>query len=348
METQLEENYQVQPEQEKIEEYARLAKPTVSVIGLGGAGSNIVSWIKERGMVGGRLLAVNTDANHLAITKADKRILIGERTTRGLGCGGYMEKGEESFRESKEAVLKELEDSRIVFLVAGLGGGTGTGVSCALSETLKGRVPLLVGVITLPFAVERVRMETARKGIKRLRETCDTVVVIDNNKLVRVAGDLSFQQGLGVANELVGVFVKDITETITTASLINLDFMDLKAITEKKGIAAIGAGYGKGEEKVEKAVKIALEGQLLDVNDITKAYGVLVHVSGGEDMTLSEVYHAGELVTRTISPKTKIVWGAKVNPAMDDTAHVFVCLTGVESAFLSKDSSRGLWPKKLF
>jgi cell division protein FtsZ len=348
MQVQIEQSYQLQREQEKLDEFARLAKPSVSVIGLGGAGSNIISWIKERGMVGGRLFAVNTDANHLAITKADKRILIGERTTHGLGCGGYAEKGEESFRESRDAVLKELEGSRIVFLVAGLGGGTGTGVSCALSETLKGKVPLIVGVVTLPFDVERVRMETARKGIKRLKESCDTVVVIDNNRLVRVAGDLSFQQGLGVANELVGVFVKDVTETITTASLINLDFMDLKAITEKRGIAAIGAGYGKGEEKVEKAVKIALEGQLLDINDVTKAYGVLVHVSGGEDMTLSEVYRAGELVTRTISPKAKIVWGARVSPAMEGTAHVFICLTGVESAFLSQEASRKLWPSKLF
>jgi cell division protein FtsZ len=349
MEVQMQQNYKVQQEQEKLEEIARLARPTVSVIGLGGAGSNIVSWIKERGMVGGKLIALNTDANHLAITKADKRILIGEKTTGGLGCGGYADKGEESFRESQEAVLKELEGARIVFLVAGLGGGTGTGASAALAETLKGKVPLIVGVVTLPFAVERVRMETARRGIRRLREACDTVVVIDNNKLVRVAGDLSFQQGLGVANELVGVFVKDITETITTASLINLDFMDLRAITEKRGISAIGAGYGKGEERVEKAVKIALEGQLLDINDITKAYGVLIHVSGGEDMTLSEVYRAGELVTRTISPKAKIVWGARVNPAMEGNAHVFVCLTGIESAFLSQQpTGRKIWPGKLF
>lgn len=341
-------NYKLNQEQEQLEEIARLAKPTVSVIGLGGAGSNIVSWIKERGMVGGRLLALNTDANHLAITKADKRILIGEKTTGGVGCGGYSEKGEQSLRESLGEVMKELEGSKIVFLVAGLGGGTGTGASAALAETLKGKIPLVVGVVTLPFAIERVRMETARRGIKRLRQACDTVVVIDNNKLVKVAGDLSFRQGLGVANELVGVFVKDITETITTASLINLDFMDLRAITEKKGIAAIGAGYGKGEERVERAVKIALEGQLLDISDVTKAYGVLVHVSGGEDMTLSEVYRAGDLVTRTISPQTKIVWGARVNPAMEGTAHVFVCLTGVESAFLSAQPQGRLNLRRLF
>ena len=322
-------------DQEKIEEVARLSRPQVSVIGLGGAGCNIVSWIKQRGVTGGKLLALNTDANHLAICKADRRILIGEKVTRGLGCGGYPERGEEALKENYEEISKEISGSSIVFVVAGLGGGTGTGASCALAEQLKGTGPLVVGVVTVPFAIERVRMETARKGIERLKKACDTVVTIDNNKLVRVAGELPFQEALGVANELVGVFVKDITETITTASLINLDYMDLRAIMEKQGIAAIGAGWGQGEDRVEKAVKIALEGQLLDILDVTKAAGVLVHVSGGEDLTLEEVYRSGELVTRAVSPKSKIIWGARVNPEMKGDAHVFVCLTGVESAFLT-------------
>jgi cell division protein FtsZ len=336
-------------DQERIEEIARMSRPQVSVVGLGGAGCNIVSWIKQRGVVGGRLLAMNTDANHLSICKADRRILIGEKTTHGLGCGGYPEKGELALKESLEEVSKEIAGASIIFLVAGLGGGTGTGASCALAEELKNKGSLIVGVVTIPFAIERVRMETARKGIDRLRKSCDTVVTIDNNKLVRVAGDLPFQEALGVANELVGVFVKDITETITTASLINLDFMDLRAIMEKQGIAAIGAGWGQGgDDRVERAVKIALEGQLLDINDVTKAYGVLIHVSGGEDLTLEEVYRSGELVTRSVSPKSKIVWGAKVNPEMQGSAHVFVCLTGVESAFLTQQPRKRLGLSKFF
>ena len=336
-------------DQERNEEIARMSRPQVSVVGLGGAGCNIVSWIKQRGVVGGRLLAMNTDANHLSICKADRRILIGEKTTHGLGCGGYPEKGELALKESLEEVSKEIAGASIIFLVAGLGGGTGTRASCALAEELKNKGSLIVGVVTIPFAIERVRMETARKGIDRLRKSCDTVVTIDNNKLVRVAGDLPFQEALGVANELVGVFVKDITETITTASLINLDFMDLRAIMEKQGIAAIGAGWGQGgDDRVERAVKIALEGQLLDINDVTKAYGVLIHVSGGEDLTLEEVYRSGELVTRSVSPKSKIVWGAKVNPEMQGSAHVFVCLTGVESAFLTQQPRKRLGLSKFF
>ncbi len=327
-------------DQEKIEEVARLIRPRITAVGLGGAGCNVVSWIKERGMIGGRLLALNTDANHLSICKADRRILIGEQITHGLGCGGYPEKGEAAIHENLEQVMKELSGSSIVFIVAGLGGGTGTGASCALAEALKGKGPLVVGVVTLPFKIERVRMDTARNGIRRLMKACHTVVAIDNNKLVKVSGEMPFREALGVANELVGVFIKDITETIATASLINLDYMDLRTITEKHGIAAIGAGWGTGEERVERAVKSALDGQLLDINDVTKAYGVLVHVSGGEDLTLEEVYRSGELVTRSISPAGKIVWGARVNPELKGTAHVFVCLTGVESAFLTEHSKR--------
>jgi cell division protein FtsZ len=327
-------------DQQKIEEVAKLVMPKVTVAGLGGAGCNVVSWIKQRGVVGGRLLAMNTDANHLAICKADRRILIGESITHGLGCGGYPEKGEEALKENFSDVMKELSGASVIFLVAGLGGGTGTGAICALAEALRDKGPLVVGVVTIPFEIERVRMETARNAIKRLQKACNTLVVIDNNKLVKVSGELPFQQALGVANELVGTFIKDITETISTASLINLDYMDLRTIMEKQGIAAIGAGWGRNENRVEIAVKNALDGQLLDINDMTKAYGVLIHVSGGEDMTLEEVYSAGKLVTRTISPQAKIVWGARVNPELQGTAHVFVCLTGVDSAFLNQQEKK--------
>ena len=326
-------------DQDKIALAAKMSKPQVSAIGIGGAGCNIISWIKKKGIVGGKLIAINTDANHLTITSADRRILIGEKVTHGQGAGGYPEKGVAALNENLEEVKKEVMGANVIFIVAGLGGGTGTGASAALAEALKGTGPLLIGVVTIPFAIERVRMDTAKRGIYRLEKACDTVVVIDNNKLVKVAGDLPFQEALGVANELVGVFVKDITETITTASLINLDYADLRSIVEKRGIAAIGSGLSKGKDRVEKAVKSAIEGQLLDINDMTKAYGVLVHVSGGEDLTLEEVYHSGELVTRAVSPKSKIVWGAKVNPELKGAAHVFVCLTGVESAFLDQQET---------
>ncbi|MFQ6095104.1 MAG: cell division protein FtsZ, partial [Candidatus Bathyarchaeia archaeon] len=319
--------------EEKIAEAALMAKPVVSVVGIGGAGSNIISWIKQRGMVGGQLIALNTDVTHLSTTKADKRVLIGERTCGGFGSGGYPRKGEAAMRESLRQVVKELQDSNIIFIVAGLGGGTGTGASYVLADHLRAQGKLVIGVVTLPFLIERVRMEIARKGLERLRKACDTVVAIDNNKLVRVAGNLAFKQALGVANELVGIFVKDITETIATASLINIDYVDLRTIMKNRGLAAIGVGYAQGEERVERAVKAAMEGQLLDIGDITMAKGVLIHVSGGEDMTLEDVTKAGEIVMRMLPQETKIVWGARVNEGMEGSIHVMVILTGIESAF---------------
>lgn len=336
------EKYQLKEvlERERIDEIARLAMPSVAVVGIGGAGCNIVSWIKMRGIVGGKLLALNTDANHLRISTADKRILIGEKITRGIGCGGYAEKGEKALLENLQEIKTELSGANIVFIVAGLGGGTGTGGSYTLAEALRKTGAMTIGVVTIPFSIERVRRENAKKGIENLLKYCDTVVAIDNSKLVEVAGDMPFRQALGVANELVGSFVKGITETITTASLINLDFADLRTIMEGRGLAAIGFGSATDEDRVEKAAKKALDSQLLDINDMTKSHGVLVHVEGGADMTLSEVTKAGELVTRSLPPETKIVWGARVNDHLGKQVRLYIVLTGIESAFLTQERQR--------
>ena len=327
-------------EAEKIAAIMRMARPNVTVIGVGGAGSNIVSWIKERGIAGGRLIAANTDAAHLSITKADRRILIGEKLTQGQGAGGYPERGAAATKESIEDFYKETQNSNIIFLCAGLGGGTGTGASEVLAKALQRPGRLVIGVVTLPFSVERYRYESAKKGLQKLREYCDTVVAIDNTKLSKVAGDLPLQQALGVANELVGQFVKGITETITTASLINIDYADLRAIMQRRGLAAIGVGQATGPNRVETAVRSALEGQLLDIRDPTRARGVLVHVAGGEDVSLEEVTKAGELVTKSLPPTTRIVWGARVEPNMQGSARVMVVLTGVESTFLAQQGPR--------
>jgi len=183
-------------------------------------------------------------------------------------------------------------------------------------------------------------MQMAKEGLQRLQLACDTVVLIDNNRIIKVAGNLPFREALGVANTMVGKFIKGITETITTASLINLDYADLRAIMRGSGLASLGVGEGKGENKVEHAVERALSGRLLDVEDVTKARGLLVHVSGGEDMTLHEVYGAGELVKRSIPPDAKVIWGARVDKELKGTASVMAVLTGVESAFLKKPRKR--------
>ncbi len=340
-------------EEDKIEKFARLAAPSVAAVGLGGAGCNVVTWVKEKGISGGKLVAVNTDANHLRITRADKRILIGEKITKGLGCGGYPEVGERALGETANEVIEEIASANIIFLIAGLGGGTGTGASVALAETLHMRfsgsgVPhLIVGVVTLPFDVETARMGVAKKGLDRLKAACDTVVVVDNNRLVKVAGNLPFREALGVANTTIGKFVKGITETITTASLINLDYADLRAIMQGAGLASIGIGDGAGEGRVEQSVERALNGRLLDIEDVTKARGLLIHVAGGEDLTLYEVNHAAEIMKRSLPPKAKIIWGARVDKELQGAVAVMAVVTGVESAFLKRREKR-LGPIKLW
>ena len=334
-------------EQMKIQSMTQLARPAVAVLGVGGAGSNIVSWIKARGIAGGKLVAANTDAPHLSITQADRRVLIGEKLTSGRGCGGYPERGMQAASESIAEIKREVQGANITFLCAGLGGGTGTGGVQVIAKELRQQGNLVIGVVTLPFSVEKYRYEIARKALQNLQGLCDSVVTIDNTKLSQVAGNLPLQQALGVANELIGQFVKGITETITTASLINIDYADIRAIMERKGLAAIGVGEQDGSNRVEAAVRQALDAQLLDIKDISKSQGVLVHVSGGDDVTLEEVTRAGELVTRTLPPNTRIVWGAKVDPTMNGRARVMVVLTGVESTFLNSQAKWSLGPLKV-
>ena len=343
----------IESQDEKIERFARMAAPTVVAIGLGGAGCNVITWVKEKGITGGKLVAVNTDANHLRISRADKRILIGEKLTRGLGSGGYPEVGEKALGETANEVINEIAGANIIFMIAGLGGGTGTGAIVGLAEALhrkfsvSGPPRLIVGVVTLPFDVETARMSVAKKGLDRLKGSCDTVVVIDNNRLVKVAGNLPFREALGVANTTVGKFVKGVTETITTASLINLDYADLRAIMSGAGLASIGIGDGTGEGRVEQSVERALNGRLLDIEDVTKARGLLIHVAGGEDLTLSEVNRTAEIMKRSLPPKAKIIWGARVDKELQGAVSVMAVVTGVESAFLRK-REKHLGPVKLW
>jgi cell division protein FtsZ len=333
-------------DQEKLESLAAASKPSVMAVGIGGAGCNIITWVKQEGVTGGRLISVNTDATHLAISEADRRILIGEKTCHGLGCGGYPKVGEQAMAESIEDVYNEISNSNILFIVAGLGGGTGTGGIVQLARELhkrfeKDSVPrLVIGVATLPFQIETARMSAAKGAIGQLKQYCDTVVIIDNDRLNHLAGGLPFKEALGVANTTIGKFVKGVTETITTASLINLDYADLRAIMHDAGLASIGIGTGKDDGKVEHAVERALNERLLDVEDITKARGVLIHISGGDDMTLEEVHRGGELIKRYMPPNSKVIWGAKVDPSLKGKANVMVVITGVDSAFLKTQKKR--------
>ncbi len=317
-----------------IEEIAREAIPQICVLGVGGAGCNIISWMKEKGVVGARIHALNTDAKHLGITRADTRILLGYQTCGGLGTGGFPEQGSKAAEESAGEIQKVIAGSGLVFITAGLGGGTGTGASPVIAKMAKDLGALTLGVVTIPFQVERSRMEKAKEGLARLVEQCDAVVVIDNTRLRKFAGALPLTEAFAVANEMIANFIKNISETIAIPSLVNLDFADLKAIMTGARICAVGIGEGQGDTKVEDAVEKALNSQLLDIGDIRRSEGGLIHLEGGDDMTLEDVTKAGEIVISRISPNARVSWGARVNSKMEGTMRATIVLAGVQSPFL--------------
>ncbi|MCZ7391818.1 MAG: cell division protein FtsZ [Candidatus Methanoperedens sp.] len=311
----------------RISELAKAAKPTVAIIGLGGAGCNIVSWIAQKEILGSKIIAADTDAAHLLASKADAKILMGEKAYQGKGCGGFAERGIEAARESIKEIQEELVGSNLVFIIAGMGGGSGTGAAPVVAEATREAGILTIGCVMLPFSYEVLRRKKGISGIKALAAQCDSLVVIDNSRLRTIAGSLPLREGFAVANEFVGNFIKNITETITQASLVNLDYSDLRSVVERGGISAIGIGDAEGENRIEKAVEQALSTPLLDVSDISGAYGVLIHIAGGEDMTLGEVTQAGEIILQKAPNTGRIVWGAKVDDSLAGHVRVTAVLT---------------------
>lgn len=332
-------------------EKVKSSRPSVTVIGLGGAGCNITTWLAENKLVGGKIIAANTDATHLStMSEADEHILLGEKLCRGHGCGGYPERGAESVREKLAKVRESIEGTNLLFLVAGLGGGTGTGAIPVIADLAKELGALTVACVTIPFDIEMSRREKARNAVGKLADVCDSTVVIDNSKLREVAGNLPLKEALSVANALVGAFIKNLTDTITQPSLVNLDYADLRAVMERGGISSIGIGEGEGEFRVEKAVSQAISTPLLDVENVEGAYGVLVHIAGGEDMTLDEVSAAGEMIMDRVPNTKRIIWGAKVDTSIVESVRVMAVLTGVQCPFLEgvlKTKTLGALPKEV-
>jgi len=326
---------------EELLEKVKASRPSVTVVGLGGAGSNIATWIADKKLAGGKIIAANTDAGHLyEMTRADTIMLLGEKLCRGHGCGGYPERGAEAARENLAQIKEELKGTNLVFLVAGLGGGSGTGAIPVFAQVARDAGALTIACVTIPFTIEMTRREKAREAIKALAEVCDSIVVIDNSKLREVAGNLPLKEALAVANALVGSFVKNLTDTITQPSLVNLDYADLRAVMERGGIASIGIGEGDGSNRVEKAVSQAISTPLLDITDVSNAYGVLIHIVVGEDMTLDEVAIAGEQIMEKVSNTKRVIWGAKVDPSLTGAVRVMAVLTGVSCPFLGEIKQR--------
>jgi cell division protein FtsZ len=318
---------------EKFTEVMKASRPFVSIIGIGGAGCNITTYLSEKSVGGAKIIGANTDINHLVLQKADKLILLGKETCRGKGCGGYPGVGMQCATESGEEIRKELEGSNIVFIVAGLGGGTGTGSAPVVAEIAHAQGAVTIACLTLPFEIESLRRQNAVDAIRALEGTCDSVVLIDNTKLRKFAGKLPLKTAFAVANSLIGALVKSITETITEPSLLNLDFADLKAVLEKGGISSFGIGEAEGPERVEKAVNRAVSTPLLDTSAISSPYGLLINIIGGRDMTLDEVAKIGELMTQRVPDTKRVIWGARVNDAMTGRIQIIALFSSVGNPF---------------
>jgi cell division protein FtsZ len=305
----------------------------IKVLGVGGAGSNMVSWLYRKGVKGAEIISCNTDKQHLDITGSDRKLLLGKDVTRGLGCGGFPNKGAEAAQESLQDLKEMLKGTDMAFVCAGMGGGTGTGAAPVIAQITKEIGSIVIGTVTMPFNIERARIDKAEFGLQQLRQVSDTVIVIDNNRLVNIAGNLPVQQAFAVANELIATMIRGIVETIAVPSLVNLDYADVKAIMSNGGVAAIGVGASDTTNKVDEAVKGALSNPLLDIS-YKGATGALIHIEGGPDMTLDEVSRAGELVTESLDADANVIWGARVSDEMKGKLTLMTIITGVHSPWI--------------
>jgi cell division protein FtsZ len=310
-----------------------VGQATIKVIGCGGAGNNMVNWLYNKGVKGAEIIACNTDKQHIDMVDADKKFLIGTDTTRGLGCGGFPEKGAEAAQESIQALKESLRGSDMCFVCAGMGGGTGTGAAPVVAQVAKDAGAIVIGTVTMPFKIERARVDKAEFGLQQLRQVSDTVIVIDNNRLVQIAGNLPVQQAFAVANELIATMIKGIVEIIAVPSLVNLDYADVKAIMTDGGVAAIGVGASDTNNRVEEAVKGALSNPLLDIS-YEGATGAIIHVAGGPEMTLDEISRVGELVTESMDEDANVIWGARIDDGLKGKVVVMTIITGVKSPWI--------------
>lgn len=311
----------------------KAGKANIKVFGCGGAGCNMITWLFNKGINGATVYGLNTDALHLSITKADEKILIGKELTRGLGCGGFPAKGREAAKESVSDIKKSVSGADMVFVLAGMGGGTGTGSAPVVAQMAKEAGAVVIGVVTMPWEMEKARIDKAEFGLQELRDATDTTIVLDNNRLTDIAGNLPIEQAFAVANELVSTMIKGIVETITLPSLINLDYADVSAIMKGGDVAVIGIGESDTQNRVDEAVRQALTHPLLDV-DYRGATGALVHISGGTDLKLEEFSNIGMLVTENLSPDAQVIIGARINKDFAGKVRVITIMTGVKSPYV--------------
>ncbi|MFO7832860.1 MAG: cell division protein FtsZ [Halohasta sp.] len=303
----------------------------ITVVGCGGGGGNTVNRMHEEGIHGAKLVAANTDVQHLVEIEADTKILMGKQKTQGRGAGSLPQVGEEAALESQEEIYDSIEGSDMVFVTAGLGGGTGTGSAPVVAKAARDSGALTISIVTTPFTAEgEVRRTNAEAGLERLRDVSDTVIVVPNDRLLDAVGKMPVRQAFQVSDEVLMRSVKGITELITKPGLVNLDFADVRTVMEKGGVAMIGLGESDSESKAQDSVKSALRSPLLDV-DISGANSALVNVTGGNDMSIEEAEGVVEEIYDRIDPDARIIWGTSIDEELEGSMRTMIVVTGVDS-----------------
>jgi len=334
------------PDDEELAKIVEQLKVSITIVGCGGGGSNTINRLSTAGIFGAELVAANSDAKHLLHVHSPHKVLLGKMTTKGLGAGALPEVGEKAAHEAEDELKGYVKGSNIVFVTAGMGGGTGTGSAPVVAKLARESGALVIGIVTLPFAAEgKVRMENAVRGLERLQTHCDTTAVIPNDRLLALVPKLPLDAAFRVADEVLMESIKGLTEIITRPGLVNLDFNDVMTIMKNGGVAMIGMGEassktvtGKGD-RIDLAVSQAIESPLLGDIDLSVARGALIRVTGGNDMTVTEAEKAAEIITAKINPSARIIWGCSVDPNMSGLVRVMVVLTGVKGpSLLSKTS----------
>lgn len=322
----------------KLEEESKLqingdelfGTPRITIVGCGGAGGNTVTRLNKLGVKGAKTIAINTDKMALDLVEADHKLIIGARLTRGLGAGGFPDVGDRAARESIHEIEELVKDSDLVFITAGMGGGTGTGSAPVVAEIAKKHNAVVTCMVSTPFNVERARLIKADEGLDKLRVKADSTVVLDNNRLLEFVPNLPINQAFSVMDQMIAETVKGITETITVPSLINLDYADMKAIMDQGGLSIMLWGEAEEDTGVETIVKEALNHPLLNV-DYRGATGALVHITGGPNMSLKYVQDVAKSLTEDLDCYSNVILGARVLPEFEGKCRVMAIMTGVQS-----------------
>jgi cell division protein FtsZ len=335
---------------EEIAKIAAQLDVCIKIIGCGGGGSNTINRCVEAGISGAQLCAINTDAKHLLAIHAPKKILIGKNVTRGLGAGAIPQVGEAAAKENEREIRDFLNGANIVFVTAGMGGGTGTGSAHFAARLAKEMKALTIGVVTMPFSAEgELRTENAMDGLERLRRLCDTTIVIPNDKLLELVPKLPVDAAFKVADEVLMQTIRGLTEIITKPGLVNLDYSDIMTVMNEGGVAFVGIGESEEadpEDRIEAAIEEALNSPLLGAIDLKDAKGALVRVVGGPDMTVSEAQKAAEVVGQRISKHARLIWGCSIDQSLEGEVKILLIVTGARSETLMGRESASAGAKK--